>query len=145
MCSVIWESEASEFTSRLWLCGSCVSFGLSVVPSRGGKRWSVRPSYQNTRIVSLLFAPVPCALPTIIASCGFLFQMCCLCPMQGSWGGDSSCQHIVGGSAATYKVAPLFYFSSLPHCLTKGREESTPSGPKEASQIQAGNEPRQGL
>lgn len=32
-----------EFTSRLWLCGSCVSFGLSVVPSRGGKRWSVRP------------------------------------------------------------------------------------------------------
>lgn len=121
-----------EFKSHLWLCDSCVSFGLSVGPSRGGKRWSVRPLLlEHSRIVSLLSAPMPCALPTIIASCGFLVpSVCCLCPMQGSWGGDSSCQHMGGGSAATHKVAPLFYFSSLLTVSLKEEKKAPPPVPK---------------
>lgn len=78
----------------------------------------------------MLFAPMPCAIPTIIASCGFLIpNVCCLCPMRGSWGGGSSCQHTVGGST-TQKVAPLFYFPSLLTVSLKEEKKLPPPVPK---------------
>lgn len=65
----------------------------------------------------------------------------------------AQCREVgVGDPAAAFswgqrhtKRGTFILFLFLPHCLTKGREETTPSGPKEASQIQAGSEPRQGL
>lgn len=85
---------------------------------------------------------MPCAIPTIIASCGFLIPNCVLLVPDAGRLGQRLQLPAVGGSA-TQKVAPLFFFP--PQCLTKGREETTPSSPKEASQIQASGEPRQGL
>ena len=49
--------------------------------------------------------------------------------MRGGWGGDSSCQHIGGGSA-TPTVAPLFYFSLLLTVSLKEEKKPPPPVPK---------------
>lgn len=116
-----------EFTSRLWLCGSCVSLGSPVVPSRGGKRWSVHPlpaEHQDCKL-----AVCSCALCSSHHHC-FLWpgSMCVACAQCRGAGVETPAASILWVVVPPHTRWHLYFiFSSL---LTVSLKESTPSGPK---------------
>lgn len=88
---------------------------------------------------------MPCAVPTIIASCGFLVPNVFACAQRGEGRGETPAASMQWVAVPHPRWHLYFIFLSSSLCLTEGRKEATPSSPKEAGQTQAGGEPRQGL